>query len=77
MKYTRGNILKAEAQAIVNTVNTAGVMGKGIALQFRERYPANFKEYARQCRMGLVQIGKMLVTIDGSKNPNILTSKKG
>jgi len=66
MKYTRGNILKAEAQAIVNTVNTAGVMGKGIALQFRERYPANFKEYARQCRMGLVQIGKMLVTIDNS-----------
>ena len=54
MKYTRGNILRADAQAIVNTVNTAGVMGKGIALQFKERYPANFKEYARQCRMGLV-----------------------
>ena len=64
MKYTRGNILRADAQAIVNTVNTAGVMGKGIALQFKERYPANFKEYARQCRMGLVQIGKMLVTKD-------------
>ena len=66
MIYTKGNILSTDAQAIVNTVNTVGVMGKGIALQFKERYPANFKEYARQCKLGLVRIGKMLVTRDNS-----------
>ena len=42
IKYVIGDLLSAEAQALVNTVNTVGVMGKGIALQFKEKYPSNF-----------------------------------
>jgi len=56
-----GNILEAEAEALVNTVNTQGIMGKGIALQFKLAFPANFKAYQSACRSGLVKLGKMLV----------------
>lgn len=56
-----GNLLKAEAEALVNTVNTVGVMGKGIALQFREAYPENYKAYKSACNKGDVQIGKMYI----------------
>ncbi|WP_420836053.1 macro domain-containing protein [Paenibacillus fonticola] len=41
-----GNLLKAEAEALVNAVNCVGVMGKGIALQFKQAFPDNFKEYS-------------------------------
>ncbi len=51
-----------DAEALVNTVNTVGVMGKGIALQFKQRFPANFALYAEACRNGEVQVGKMFVT---------------
>src|SRR5690606_19804157 len=61
MKFITGNLLNAETQAIVNTVNTVGVMGKGIALQFKERFPQNYKAYADACKKGLVVIGKMFV----------------
>lgn len=61
MKFITGNLLNAETEAIVNTVNTVGVMGKGIALQFKERYPQNFKAYADACKRNEVQIGKMFV----------------
>lgn len=66
MEYTIGNLLDADTVALVNTVNTVGVMGKGVALQFKERYPQNFKLYAEACKKGEVQIGKMFVTKDGS-----------
>lgn len=62
MIFTRGNLLEAEVEALVNTVNTVGVMGKGIALMFKERYPANFKAYTAACRRGDVQVGRMFVT---------------
>jgi O-acetyl-ADP-ribose deacetylase (regulator of RNase III) len=62
----KGNLLETEAQAIVNTVNTVGIMGKGIALQFKEQFPTNFKIYASQCKKGQVQIGKMLVVKENS-----------
>ena len=61
MKFTTGNLLNAKTQAIVNTVNTVGVMGKGIALQFKERFPQNYKAYADACKKGLVVTGKMFV----------------
>jgi O-acetyl-ADP-ribose deacetylase (regulator of RNase III) len=61
MKYIKGNLMTADTQALVNTVNTVGVMGKGIALQFKERFPMNFKIYADACKKGKVKIGKMLV----------------
>lgn len=71
MKYITGNMLEADTEALVNTVNTVGVMGKGIALQFKERFPINFKIYANACKKGEVQVGKMLVvkenTINGEK----------
>ncbi len=61
MKYIIGNLLEAETDALVNTVNTVGVMGKGIALQFKERFPMNFKIYADACKKGQMEVGKMLV----------------
>lgn len=62
MRFTKGNLLEADVEAVVNTVNTAGVMGKGIALMFKERYPDIFKEYAAACRQDEVQVGSMFVT---------------
>lgn len=56
-----GNLLEADAEALVNTVNTVGVMGKGIALQFKKKFPENFKAYKRACDEEKVEIGKMFV----------------
>jgi O-acetyl-ADP-ribose deacetylase (regulator of RNase III) len=71
MKYLKGNLLAAPTQALVNTVNTKGVMGKGIALQFKERFPENRHAYERACKAGQMQIGRMLVvrehTTEGEK----------
>lgn len=71
MKYIKDNLLDSKAQALVNTVNTMGIMGKGIALQFKERFPQNFKIYAAACKKGEVRIGQMFVvkenTLDGEK----------
>lgn len=60
--YTQGNLLDAEVEALVNTVNTVGIMGKGIALMFKEAFPENFRSYAAACKQGEVQIGRMFVT---------------
>jgi O-acetyl-ADP-ribose deacetylase (regulator of RNase III) len=59
IKMSTGNLLKAPVEALVNTVNTEGVMGKGIALQFRLAYPHMFKAYADACRSKTVQLGRM------------------
>ncbi len=59
--YRTGDILKDESEALVNTVNCVGVMGRGIALQFKDAYPENFKEYADACKRGDVKPGTMLV----------------
>ena len=63
--YTQGNLLEADAEALVNTVNTVGVMGKGIALMFKERFPKNMAEYAKACKVKQVNTGKMFVTETG------------
>ncbi|PXX78305.1 type II toxin-antitoxin system antitoxin DNA ADP-ribosyl glycohydrolase DarG [Rivihabitans pingtungensis] len=60
--FTQGNLLEARAEALVNTVNTVGVMGKGIALMFKERFAENFRRYAAACKAREVQTGKMFVT---------------
>jgi O-acetyl-ADP-ribose deacetylase (regulator of RNase III) len=62
IKYVTGNLLEAEVEALVNTVNTVGVMGKGIALMFRERFPENFRAYASACKTRKIEVGKMFVT---------------
>ena len=49
IRYTTGNILEAQAEALVNTVNCVGIMGRGIALQFKDLFPENFKAYAAAC----------------------------
>ena len=66
IRFTQGDILKAEAEALVNTVNCVGVMGRGIALQFKQRFPANFKAYAVACAQGEVQPGRMFVFETGA-----------
>ena len=62
IKYAKGNLLAADVEAVVNTVNTVGIMGKGIALMFKERFPRNFEYYTRACEVGGVRVGKMFVT---------------
>ena len=57
----RGDLFKAPAEALVNTVNCVGVMGKGIALQFKQTFPENFKAYKQACSRGEVEPGKMFV----------------
>jgi O-acetyl-ADP-ribose deacetylase (regulator of RNase III) len=57
----KGNLLKAPVDALVNTVNTQGVMGKGIALQFKNAFPAMFKDYAAAAKRGEVTLGHMHV----------------
>jgi O-acetyl-ADP-ribose deacetylase (regulator of RNase III) len=60
--YTHGNLLNADVDALVNTVNTVGVMGKGIALMFKEAFPANLKAYEAACKAHEVEVGRMFVT---------------
>ena len=64
--YVKGNLLESEAEALVNTVNTVGVMGKGIALQFKEAYPENFRVYYNACRKKELHIGGVLVVEDSN-----------
>lgn len=56
-----GNLLVQDVDALVNTVNTQGVMGKGIALQFKKAWPLMFKDYELACRLGEVVLGRMHV----------------
>lgn len=58
--YQTGNILHDQADAIINTVNTVGVMGKGLALQFKKAYPDNFKQYKKACDEHSLTTGKVL-----------------
>jgi len=57
----QGDILCADVEALVNTVNCVGVMGRGIALQFKKAFPQNFKAYATACKNEEVQPGRMFV----------------
>jgi O-acetyl-ADP-ribose deacetylase (regulator of RNase III) len=61
IEFRTGNILEADAEALVNTVNCVGVMGRGIALQFKKAFPSNFKAYAAACKRQEVQPGRMFV----------------
>lgn len=73
IEHTRGNLLDADVEALVNTVNTVGVMGKGIALQFRQAYPVNFTAYQAACKRGEVVPGHMFVVpTDQLTNPRYI-----
>lgn len=61
IEYTTGDLLKSDADALVNTVNCVGIMGRGIALQFKKAFPDNFKAYKAACDREQVQPGKMFI----------------
>ncbi|MHB1328180.1 MAG: type II toxin-antitoxin system antitoxin DNA ADP-ribosyl glycohydrolase DarG [Gemmatimonadales bacterium] len=69
IEFTSGDILKHSAEALVNTVNCVGVMGRGVALQFKNAYPDNFKAYAAACKRDEVQPGRMFVFETGQLTP--------
>ena len=65
IELSHGNLLDADVEAIVNTVNCVGVMGKGLALQFKQRFPENFRRYQQACQAGEVKAGQMLIVPTG------------
>ena len=73
IELTHGNLLEANVEAIVNTVNCVGVMGKGIALQFKQAFPDNYSYYAKSCKSGQMQPGRVLVyKTDSIFNPKYI-----
>lgn len=69
IQEAEGNLLDANVDVLVNTVNTVGVMGKGIALQFKQAYPENFKAYQAACRRREVRLGHMFVFATSRLSP--------
>ncbi|MEN5436621.1 macro domain-containing protein [Sphingobacterium faecium] len=65
IKFLQGDLLQSDAEALVNAVNTVGVMGKGIALQFKNQYPENYKVYKAACNKGALKVGSILIVKDG------------
>lgn len=61
IEFKQGNIFDEVVEAIVNPVNCVGVMGKGLALQFKQRYPENFRVYKWACENQQLTIGKILI----------------
>lgn len=75
MEFTKGNILRADTEAIVNTVNCVGFMGRGIAAQFKRSYPDNFKAYEAACKRKEVVPGKMFIFETGQlTNPRFIVN---
>jgi O-acetyl-ADP-ribose deacetylase (regulator of RNase III) len=73
IEIRRGDIIGEDAEALVNAVNCVGVMGKGVALQIKVAFPANFREYAAACRRGQVMPGKVFVHETGQLiNPRFI-----
>lgn len=61
IEYKKGDILREDVEALVNPVNCVGVMGRGLALQFKKAFPENFKAYAAACERNEVQPGRMFI----------------
>lgn len=73
IEYKHGDILREDAEALINTVNCMGIMGRGIALQFKNAFPENFKAYVKACKKNEVQPGKMFVFETGQlTNPRYI-----
>ena len=68
IKIIHGNIFNSKAQTIVNTVNCVGVMGKGVALVYKLRYPKMFEMYQSFCKQGLISVGKLWIY---NSEPNV------
>ena len=75
VEFKKGNILAEDAEALVNTVNCVGVMGRGVALQFKKAFPDNFHAYARACDRKDVKPGRMFVFETGRlDNPRYIVN---
>lgn len=72
INYTAGNIFEMEVDAIVNPVNCDGIMGKGLALEFRNHFPDNYRKYVKACKKGDIDIGLLFVTFDQREYPYII-----
>lgn len=78
IKYLKGDLLRSDAQALVNAVNCQGVMGKGIAYQFRLDYPVNARAYEALCKENKIGAGQLSVTDEhGRKIINFPTRING
>lgn len=66
IEFKQGNLLEENTEAIVNTVNCVGIMGKGIALQFKQAFPENFRQYKKACDVSSVQPGQMFTVSTGN-----------
>jgi O-acetyl-ADP-ribose deacetylase (regulator of RNase III)/uncharacterized protein YwgA len=77
MKILVGDILKSKAQTLVNTVNCVGIMGKGIALEFKNRFPDMFKDYVKRCERKEIRLGEpyLYKTLFGSQIVNFPTKE--
>ncbi len=69
IRFKTGDMFAEDAEALVNTVNCVGVMGRGIALQFKRAFPSNFKAYAAHCKRGEMKPGRVFVFETGSGVP--------
>lgn len=74
--YLKGDLFNSPAQVLVNTVNTVGVMGKGIALEFKKRYPEMFKKYQKICENGSLDVGKLYLWKGAEKWILLFPTKK-
>lgn len=73
ISYEKGDLFNDSAEALVNAVNTVGVMGKGLAYQFKERYPENFDKYRAACKRGDLSVGSIfLVELNQGERPRYI-----
>jgi len=72
IKFEKGNLLEANVDALVNTVNCVGIMGRGVALQFKNAFPDNYDAYKQACELEQVQPGRMFVFETGQLNPRYI-----
>lgn len=73
INYTNGNILETKVEALINSVNCAGIIEKEIALQFKQIYPSNFHAYATTCKEGRMQLGRIFTTkVDSVRPPHFI-----
>ncbi len=63
LEYLRGDIFSSKAEALVNPVNCVGVMGKGLALAFKQRFPSNYQYYRKTCNDGGLKLGQVLTYV--------------
>jgi O-acetyl-ADP-ribose deacetylase (regulator of RNase III) len=72
VRFITGDIFAQDAQALVNPVNCVGVMGKGLALQFKQKFPLNFNLYRRACMKDELQPGRILTCSTGRETPSVI-----